>query len=76
MKELDRNRLPINIVELASELASERLIRETGLSESEMSVYDEDLDSYQYKDIYKEIFDHWYEFFENKIVNSRVWEEV
>ena len=76
MKELDRNRLPINIVELASELASERLIRETGLSESEMSVYDEDLDSYQYKDIYKEIFDHWYEFFENKIVNSRVWEEA
>jgi hypothetical protein len=76
MKELDRNRLPINIVELASELASERLIRETGLSESEMSVYDEDLDSYQYKDIYKEIFEHWYEFFENKIVNSRVWEEV
>jgi len=76
MKELDRNRLPINIVELASELASERLIRETGLSESEMSVYDEDLDSYQYKDIYKEIFDHWYEFFEYKIVNSRVWEEV
>lgn len=76
MKELDRNRLPINIVELASELASERLIRETGLTESEMSVYDEDLDSYQYKDIYKEIYDHWYEFFENKIVNSRVWEEV
>lgn len=76
MKELDRNRLPINIVELASELASERLIRETGLTETEMSVYDKDLDSYQYKDIYKEIFDHWYEFFENKIVNSKVWEEV
>lgn len=76
MKELDRNRLPINIVELASELASERLIRETGLTETEMSIYDEELDSYQYKDIYKEIFEHWYEFFENKIVNSRVWEEV
>ena len=30
MKQLDKNRVPINIVELASELASERLIRETG----------------------------------------------
>jgi hypothetical protein len=41
-----------------------------------MSIYDEELDSYQYKDIYKEIFEHWYDYFENKIINSRVWEEA